>query len=84
MAESSKYPESDEPKVSLGPVFAVNPRYIKKIDIVLMDDGVGWLDAYTMGNAKLTTELESTKYVLAVGDALLAANPAIEIVKGKT
>jgi hypothetical protein len=78
MSIASKYPESAEPQISLGPVFSINPRYVKKIELIMSDDRC-WLDVYTVGNAQLQTELESSEFVLALADKFIAANPAIEV-----
>jgi hypothetical protein len=80
MLMTSKYPESAEDKISIGPVYALNPRYVKSIVIVAAGGPEqSWLDVRTVGNMSLTSELEHLDWCKETALAFQSRNPAIVV-----
>lgn len=77
MSAKSKYPEAAEEKVSLGPVFGINPRYVKKIVFVCCD--TPWLEIHMLSGKPITTELEDNTFCSDLARELIRRNPKIEL-----
>jgi hypothetical protein len=73
----SKYSNSADKKISLGPVFAVNPIFVTKIEVVGCGDDNWWLEVHMIGGKSLTTELESPTAINQLAFDMVAANPKI-------
>lgn len=74
----SKYSNSADAKISLGPVFAVNPIFVKKIALIGADsDELWWLEVVMIGDKRLTTELEPPAAIVQLALDMVAANPNI-------
>jgi hypothetical protein len=82
MSVESKHLEASETKVSLGPVFAINPRYVKSI--LLVDCGAesaSWIDVKPMLGPPFSSELETLAWCEAKAQELMQANPDIELIR---
>lgn len=77
----SKYPESSEDKINLGPAFAINPRYVTKIEIVLAGQETSWLIVTIANLDDATSELESIAWCEATLEHFVQRNSAIEVVR---
>lgn len=76
----SKYPEAAEEKISLGPVFGINPRYVKRIVFVCHEFEPSWLEIHMISGRKpITTELENNSFCSDLVKQFLKRNPAIEL-----
>ena len=83
MGTLSKYPESNEAKISIGPVYAFNPRYVRSI-VIIEGGGTSWLDVNLVSGRKITSELEPLEWCHKTADAFKAANPDIKVLSIKT
>jgi hypothetical protein len=74
----SKYEESKQNKISLGPVFALNPTYVKRISVVGPAEESAWIEVVLVANYTITSELETLTWCKEKAKAFRDANPAIE------
>lgn len=78
---SSKYPQSADPKVNFGPVFAVNPKFVVRLHVVeLGDPSCSWVHVYGHGWDR-TSELETLEWCNSVVEACTSINPDIVITR---
>jgi len=67
-------------KISLGPVFSVNPQCVERI--VTLPESIGdptWINVHCYGDIVLQTELESPQTCKDLVAEFIAANPAIRV-----
>ena len=80
---ASKYPESNETKISLGPVYAINPRYVGRVKAVVFPtchNEISHVAVYHLGGDELfTSELESVKWCMEKVAEFKRHNPAVVV-----